>query len=601
MIDVKYGKRKVVNYRGARMVVGGLTAKNKIDILLYISREFAQINSQSELFDRVLTLCEEIFEVDNIHLRLWSASNHKLMPVKFMAESEPPARPLDSGEGFSGTVFAHRKSMLEEDLTRHPEMIDQGERTRCVVCVPVMYRDQVLGTLSIEKHIPYFYRMDDLEILEAMASQLGLALNEVELVEGLMEARSRIESDLRMGRNVQSHIIPRRIDPWNGIHFYYHYEPMVEVSGDYFNVIRQGNTMTAIIADVSGHGVPAALVTMALHHHFQQLATINISLPELVEELNRQIQPNLPDGTYFTAQIVRIYQDHSFSFVNAGHHKLLHFDYNTETYEGLDSTGIPLGIAKVSREEYIEKKGQLRPGDFLVLLTDGFAEQRNEAGEPAGVPRVASWLQEEKSRLMERERVAMADMLGPSFLVRFEEFTGQRPAEDDFAMLILQSSPFFATSEAIHEKARKASDSEQSLKLALEAYNEEPSYLKNLLLLSKLTYVKKDLNESGRYLREYIHSSGEASAQIHCMLGNVMYQTGNFADAKTSYKRSLAVNPGFAEAAIMLSRVYVREERPARAQDVLRIAHQCSPGDEKIRTAMKKMDGVVLESAGKSG
>ncbi|MCB1138601.1 MAG: serine/threonine protein phosphatase, partial [Leptospiraceae bacterium] len=80
MIDVKYGKRKVVNYRGARMVVGGLTAKNKIDILLYISREFAQINSQSELFDRVLSLCEEIFEVDNIHLRLWNAHQHKLVP-----------------------------------------------------------------------------------------------------------------------------------------------------------------------------------------------------------------------------------------------------------------------------------------------------------------------------------------------------------------------------------------------------------------------------------------------------------------------------------------------------------------------------------------
>ena len=291
----------------------------------------------------------------------------------------------------------------------------------------------------------------------------------------------------------------------------------------------------------------------------------------------------------------------SFSFVNAGHHKLLHFDYNTETYEGLDSTGIPLGIAKVSREEYIEKKGQLRPGDFLVLLTDGFAEQRNEAGEPAGVPRVASWIQEEKSRLMERERVAMADMLGPSFLVRFEEFTGQRAAEDDFAMLILQSSPFFGSSAAIHEKARKASNSEESLKLALEAYNEEPSFLKNLLLLSRLTYVNKDLRESGRYLREYIHSSGEASAQIHCMLGNVLYQTGNFAEAKASYKRSLAVNPGFAEAAIMLSRVYLREDRPARAQDVLRIAHQCSPGDEKIRAAIKKMDGVILEGAGKSG
>ena len=85
------------------------------------------------------------------------------------------------------------------------------------------------------------------------------------------------------------------------------------------------------------------------------------------------------------------------------------------------------------------------------------------------------------------------------------------------------------------------------------------------------------------------------------MLGNVLYQTGNFAEAKASYKRSLAVNPGFAEAAIMLSRVYLREDRPARAQDVLRIAHQCSPGDEKIRAAIKKMDGVILEGAGKSG
>lgn len=576
------------------MVVGGLTAKNKIDILLYISREFAQINNQSELFDRVLSLCEEIFEVDNIHLRLWDPGSQKLVPRKYMTESDPPARPLDSGEGFSGTVFAHRKSMLEEDLTRHPEMIDQGEKTRCVVCVPVMYRDQALGTLSIEKHIPYFYRMDDLEILEAMASQLGLALNEVELVEGLVEARSRIESDLRMGRNVQSHIIPRRIDPWNGIHFYYHYEPMVEVSGDYFNVIRHGNTMTAIIADVSGHGVPAALVTMALHHHFQQLATLNTSLPELVEELNRQIEPNLPDGTYFTAQIVRVYQDHTFSFVNAGHHKLLHFEYGTETFQGLDSSGIPLGIARVARAEYEEKWGRLDPGDFLVMLTDGFAEQRNEAGEAAGVTRVASWIQEEKSRLMETQRMAMADTLGPSFLVRFEEFVGNRPAEDDFAMLILQSSPFYSSGLALHEKARKESNPDRSMELALESYKEEPTFLKNLLLLSKMTYMRKDLKESGRYLREYIHSSGEASAQIHCMLGNVLYQTGEFKEAKASYKRSLAVNPGFAEAAIMLSRIYLKEQRPNRAQDVLRIAHQCSPGDEKIRNAIKKLESSAV-------
>lgn len=66
MIEVKYGKRRVVSYRGNRQVVGGLTAKNKIDILLYISKEFANANSEGELYDRVLTICAEIFEVDNV-------------------------------------------------------------------------------------------------------------------------------------------------------------------------------------------------------------------------------------------------------------------------------------------------------------------------------------------------------------------------------------------------------------------------------------------------------------------------------------------------------------------------------------------------------
>ena len=66
MIEIKYGKRKVVSYRGNQQVVGGLTAKNKIDILLYISTEFANSNNQGELFDLVLRLGEEIFEVDNV-------------------------------------------------------------------------------------------------------------------------------------------------------------------------------------------------------------------------------------------------------------------------------------------------------------------------------------------------------------------------------------------------------------------------------------------------------------------------------------------------------------------------------------------------------
>ena len=151
MIEVKYGKRKVVSYRGNKMVVGGLTNKSKIDILLYISKEFANTNSEQELYDRVLGLCEEIFEVDNVTLRQWDGE--WLQPTRFLQETDPPRRPLSDGEGFSGQAFSTRHPMLLQDLTRHPELLDEGETTMCVVCVPIMYKDSVLGTISIEMEI----------------------------------------------------------------------------------------------------------------------------------------------------------------------------------------------------------------------------------------------------------------------------------------------------------------------------------------------------------------------------------------------------------------------------------------------------------------
>lgn len=594
MIDIKYGKRKVVNYRGAKMVVGGLTAKNKIDILLYISRELAHINNEQELHSRVLSLCEEIFEVDNIHLRLWDPSIQMLKPVRYLAESDPPARDLKAGEGFSGRVFESRKAILEEDLEKKQDLLDQGEKTRCVACVPILYKETCLGTLSIEKHISYFYRTDDLEILEALAAQLGLALNEVQLVEGLVQAQNRIESDLRMGRNVQSHIIPRNITPWNGVDFYFYYEPMVEVSGDYFSVIRQGNTLTALIADVSGHGVPAALVTMALHHHFEQILDSARRLPEIVEELNRCVLPNLPEGTYFTAQIVRLHEDHSYSFVSAGHTRLLHFHYESDQFNELDSTGIPLGIASVSRDDYEEKSGRLEPGDFLVMMTDGFVEQKDPAGNQAGFKRVNSWLLEEKKRLIETEGVALAEKMGPSFLVRFEQYLETAEIGDDLCMIMLQTSPEMNQTRALFEKAKKAPSTEESLKLAGEVYDLNPSFLKNLLFMARTYYKQDDLINSVKYLQEYYDTSQDPSAQTVCMLGNLYFRLNNIPMAKKYYKKAVHVNPGFAEAAVMLAQCYLREKRKPRAVEILKIALQSAPGDEKIKTAIRKVEGASV-------
>ncbi|MEQ9367377.1 MAG: SpoIIE family protein phosphatase [Leptospirales bacterium] len=591
MIEVKYGKRRVVSYRGNRTVVGGLTAKNKIDILLYISKEFANANNEEELYDRVLGLCDEIFEVDNVTLRSWDGTS--LKPLRSMTETEPPRRALTEGEGYSGQVVATRTSQLITDLTRHPELTDDGESTQCVVVVPILYKDSFLGTISIEKDIPHFYKDDDLEILEAMASQLGLAMNEVRLIEGLIDAQKRINDDLKMGRIVQGQIIQSEIQPWNSIHFGSYYEPMVEVSGDYFDVIRKGNSVSILAADVSGHGVSAALVTVTIHHEFRRCVDAGMGLPEIMEELGESIRPKLPAETYFTVQIIRIYADHSYSFVNGGHNHLIKYVKATNAFEQIDAPGIPLGIMQARREDYPEVFGKLNPGDILVTYTDGLTEQRNEAGEEAGLERLLYWLHEQNAALTEAGGNYKVSDLCSGVVDRWRSFVGNVPRGDDVNIVMATCNPNLPHAQDAYREARKslkAGNNDRALSHGSTAYELEPSLHDNLLLLARLYYREQDYTATARYLEEYIESSGETGAQTLYMLGNVYYKSGDVVKAKREFKRALAIDHAFADASLMLARCYLKLQQSPKALRILGQAIKSNPGNEQIRAALASVE-----------
>ena len=416
MIELKYGTRKVISFRGAKKVVGGLSDQNKIAVLLYISKEFSNVGREEDLFDTLITLCKEIFECDNTTLRLWDGE--LLVPIKYIKETSPPRRNLTPNEGYSGQAFETKKPLIIPDLRQNPQFLDEGETTKCVICVPITYKDDVLGTISVESDTEFFYKEDDLEILEALGSQLALALTGVRLIEGLMTARAReaailsqLEWDLKMGRNVQSQILQNHLHPWNGIYFGTHYEPMVEVSGDYFDVVKQGNTMTAIIVDVSGHGIPAALVTMAIHFHFNRYVTQGLGLAEIMEQMGESLKPQLPESTYFTAFIVRIYHDYTYAYINGGHQKVLHFK-NDRTVDELDSKGVPLGILDVKKSDYEEMHGKIEPGEYLLMFTDGFTEQKNDLGEEYGHSRFKeSFIKARDSIKQEKTNVFSKDIV----------------------------------------------------------------------------------------------------------------------------------------------------------------------------------------------
>ncbi len=591
MIALKYGKRRVVNYRGARMVVGGLSSKNRIDILVHIAKEFATISNQTVLLDQVVALCVEIFEVDNVTIRLWDKNRERLVPRKFLKQSDPPRRDLKRSEGYSGAVYARGDSLLLDNLENYPGYLDEGESTRCAVVVPIVTRDEILGTIAIEKDTAYFYKKDDLDILVAMASQLGIKLNEVSLIEGLVEARQRIESDLKMGRDVQSQFIPSHIPAWNGIRFSTHYDPMVEVSGDYFDAIRKGNTLTFMIADVSGHGVPAALVTMSLHHHFTRCAETGYGLLDMLDEINEALRPRLTDGSYVTAQLIRIRADHSYSMVSAGHPHAQHYDMRSGKFRAVGSAGLPLGIGRIHRDEYVEESGRLEPGDILVLLTDGFVEQRIARREQAGLERILGWLGDSFGRVQAKDPTFLEQALS-HFLAEFRTATREMKRGDDLSLVFIQAHPDAGESHDYFQRAVQADRGglfEEALVSARQAYQVDPSLQTNLMLLTRLAMRASDYVEAARFLQEYITGAGAHSSSVFHAMGALQYRLGRKVDAKRFLKKALALDPTTGKSSLLLARVYADELALEKANRVLLDARKASPGDERIKKALERL------------
>ncbi|WP_041948239.1 SpoIIE family protein phosphatase [Turneriella parva] len=582
MLELRYGKRRVVKYRGAKTVIGGLTPKDKIDILMYVSKELSTINDKDTLFSRVISLCSEIFEADNVTLRIWE--NDMLHPVAFLAQTVPERRPLASGEGFSGSVFAEQKSSLIYDLSQNSKYLDPGENTLCVICAPISVREDKLGTLAVEKGTSHFYKNDDLEILEAMAAQIALAILSARLITGILEAQktqqrltSQLQFDLRIGRTVQSQIIHSSIPAFKAIDIRAAYEPMVEVSGDYFDYYRSHESLTLIMADVSGHGVPAALITMALHYHFRLLSAQGLSLLELLAQLSDHMKPILPSGIYFTAQLLRVHSDYSFTFVNAGHPKLMHFSaYSNQLLTQYDTPGYPLGIASFDINDYQEISGKLRPGETLVMLTDGFAEQQNSQREQPGVEKVISWI-----------GTALAEPAGAidSFMQSFKLYKGDEPNGDDLTILTLHYNLRHLEADTLIHQSRqkiKKADHAGARASAMAALAVRPEHQDALIIVGKLALVERDYRTAAEYLGHACAFDDHVEPQILLLAGHAAYKADDISSAKRYLKLLVADEPQNLKASLLLIRCYVRANEPHKALRTLNAAMKYAPQNEKL-------------------
>jgi serine phosphatase RsbU (regulator of sigma subunit)/pSer/pThr/pTyr-binding forkhead associated (FHA) protein len=276
--------------------------------------------------------------------------------------------------------------LSDERFASAQSMLVAGVRS--LVAAPLLTPEGTPGLIVLESRAgARQFGEEDLALLVSLASVAALHLRNLELVLEAAERR-RFEEELALARRIQRALLPDALPQAPGWSFYGMNVPSRGVSGDYYEVVsrKDGQELVLMIADVSGKGMGASLLTVSLQALSEGPVEDGLPPDEICARLSRQLFRRTPPEKYATAFLgVLDAATGLLRYTNAGHNPAL-LVRGDGTVERLGATGPPLGLLSVAT--YSAAETVLAPGDLLVLYTDGFVEAEDPAGEEYGLDRL---------------------------------------------------------------------------------------------------------------------------------------------------------------------------------------------------------------------
>jgi len=299
---------------------------------------------------------------------------------------------LKMGEGLIGHVAVTGKPYVSHDVGQDHRYINARPRTQSEMVAPIISNEEVIGVFDLESDELDAYTNDDLEVLMLLASQVAIIIEKVMLHEQLIE-KQRLQTQLEVARQVQLQLLPGRDPQIEGYDISAYNFPTEEVSGDYYDWVRvYDDQIGIVIADVSGKGVPAALLMAFLRASLRAATHIGYAPHISMSKVNYLLWESIERNQFVTAfHGILDATNRTLSYSNAGHSPALLMKADgTSHFE--ERGGVPLGMFRDSR--YYEYFETIEPGEVLVLYTDGVTEAMNAAGEEYGRERLIAAVRE---------------------------------------------------------------------------------------------------------------------------------------------------------------------------------------------------------------
>ncbi len=387
-----------------------------------------------QILENVMKISKKIMNADASSLMLIDEKTNELVyevALGTVGEKLKQEFRLKLGQGIAGTVAQEGKPLLLEDSYTHPKFYRghdkaTGYRTKSMITVPLKVGERITGVAQvINKLDDGVFDKDDLELFIALCSLAAIAIENAKMHTSLME-KQRLVKDMEFARTVQESFLPQTSPEIASYRFSAHYTPAQEVGGDFYDFINLSEGRTGIvIGDVSGKGVPAALYMAKMGSDLRTLAFTEKNPAKALQKLNNLLAERSRRGMFATLLYVELdSQNGGMTLSSAGHLPPI-IRQNDGTVKKLSAAGgAPLGILKGMH--FDQETAEIKPGETVILYTDGIIEAMNAKGELYGYERFEALI---------RKSPAEPDALKSAIIDDVSRYTGRSPQHDDMTLV----------------------------------------------------------------------------------------------------------------------------------------------------------------------
>lgn len=331
-------------------------------------------------------------------------------------------------------IFVLDSSTMLKDINFSHKVYLEINKTKAKVFVPMTIHSEKRGFMIIGKKLNgEDFTPENFSFIEALANN-ALAALENERLFGEEIKKKKLENELSLALEIQKNLLPKEVPALGETGYTIAGEslPSRMVGGDYFDYIPiDENKLLVCIADVSGKGIPAALIMANIQAALRVLTPLTLNLSDLVTRINSLVYANTASDKFVTLFIGYIdLRDNSFTYINAGHNPPLLLRRN-DTAQFLDKGGLILGIFD-GGVPYEEGKVTIEKGDLLCLYTDGVTESPDAEGNEYGEKRLLD--------LLLAQRNNDADEILYALIRNVESFSTGDSRYDDLTAIVIKRS-----------------------------------------------------------------------------------------------------------------------------------------------------------------